>query len=141
MRNLEEEIVGPKLGRSEAAMVVAAAANCAKHEDWLGAEIAAKAALANNRRSFYAWALLGVSLARQKDFRLAAEAFRNALTLKPNSIETWVSLGEAYISLLDYKNAALALKRALELDPNAQHASGRRARAIVGRTLAKLSKN
>jgi len=141
MRQLEEELVGPKLGHNDALAMCAVAASCLQEQDWQGAEIAAKAALANDRALFHGWALLGVSLARQKDFRLAAESFGHALKLRPNNIETWVSLGESYISLLDYKNAALALRRALELDPNAQHASGRRARAIVGRTIAKLSKN
>ena len=43
-------------------------------------------------------------------------------------------------SLLDFIHAAQALKQALLLDPEAKHPAGRRARAIVGRTVSRLKK-
>jgi cytochrome c-type biogenesis protein CcmH/NrfG len=138
-RRLQDEIEGPKISARDAMLVCAGAAACLGEGDFQGAEIAAKAAIAADRESFEAWAILGVSFAKQKYFRLAAECFERALALRPNDVESWVWLGESMISMLDYEGAATALRRALQLDPQATHPAGRRARAVVGRTIRKLS--
>jgi cytochrome c-type biogenesis protein CcmH/NrfG len=140
-RELSKEIAGPRLNERSAFYLTAAAARCYGDKDYRGAELAAKTALASDPYSHPAWMVLGGALAKQKYFRLAAECFEHALRLRPNDVEAWVALGESFVSMLDYKAASVALKRALELDPEAAHPAGRRARAIVGRTIKKLSQS
>lgn len=140
-RQLDKEIAGTKLSRQAVFNMTCVAASALEDKNWRGAELAAKTALANDRHSHPAWMILGAALAKQKYFRLAAECFEHALRLRPNDVEAWVALGESFVSMLDYKSASVALKRALELDPDAAHPAGRRARAIVGRTIKKLSQS
>jgi cytochrome c-type biogenesis protein CcmH/NrfG len=139
-RNLNAEIAGPRLDARDAFFVTCAAARAYQEEDYECAELAAKTALANDRENHAAWMVLGGSLAKQKYFRLAVECFEHALRLRPNDLEAWVSVAESLVSQLDYAGAAVALERALTLDPRAEHPAGRRARAIVGRTINKLSR-
>lgn len=140
MRDLEAEIAGPKLTAHDAFFLTCAAARAYEEDDLRGAELAAKTVLATDRDNHAAWMILGGSVAKQKYFRLAVQCFEHALRLRPNDVDAWVALGESFVSLLDYKGASVALRRALELDPRAEHPAGRRARAIVGRTIHKLSR-
>src|SRR5262249_9322527 len=99
---------------------------------------AAELATACDETLAEAWMLLGAACAKQKKVAEAAAAYDRALALAPDDITTLADAGEAHIQLMNYQKAAAYLQRAMTLDPNAQHASGRRARAVVGRTIALL---
>lgn len=88
-----------------------------------------------------AWLVLGIARAKRLRHADAAPCFLRVLELQPNNIDAWTDLGEVYLALGRYDGAAAALKQAITLDPNALHPSGRRARAVVGRTYALLKKN
>lgn len=107
-------------------------------EDFPAAEAAADLATQCLPDLFEAWALLGAARARQKKIIEAEPAYERAVRLRPNDITTLTDLGEVEIQLMAYEKAADYLRRALELDPEAKHPSGRRARAVIGRTLALL---
>jgi cytochrome c-type biogenesis protein CcmH/NrfG len=148
LKDTPEEIVQKLLGPDGAKRLVGndsdakqleklAAKALLNHQDE-AAEAAALAITAYDPKRARAWIMLGVSRAKMKRFSEAVPCFIHALELDALDVATWVDLGEAYISILDYTQAAKALQQAITLDPNAQHPAGRRARAIVGRTVQKL---
>jgi cytochrome c-type biogenesis protein CcmH/NrfG len=112
----------------------------AKEQDFSGAQAAAEVATQCNPKRFEAWALLGMARAKQKLLAEAAPAYMKALELKPDDVACWAALGEIFIGLSDYERASSALRQALTLDPHSQHPAGRRARAVVGRTISLLKK-
>lgn len=89
---------------------------------------------------FRAWVCLGSAYARAGRNTQAVPCFLRALALSPQNIACWTDLGEAYIALLDYEHGAQALRQAVALDPHAADPAGRRARAVVGRTLSFLTR-
>jgi cytochrome c-type biogenesis protein CcmH/NrfG len=116
------------------------AAHFLKDKRFDAAEGAAEIAASLMPKSFDAWFLLAVARARQEDRAGAAFAYLKALEIVPGHIGCWTDLGEIYVALLEYKKAAAALRQAMLLDPDAQHPSGRRARAVVGKVVTKLKK-
>lgn len=84
--------------------------------------------------------LRAMALARGKEYQSAVQSYLAALNIRPNDLECWTDLGEAYVALGEYQLAAQALKQAMQIDPKAEHPSGRRARAIAGRTTAMLKR-
>jgi len=121
---------GPRLARLAAAFHGA--------QDFPAAEAAAELAAECRPDLFEAWALLGAARAKQKKLAEAEPAYERALSLRPNDITSLTDLGEVQVQLMAYDKAAAHLRKALELDPTATHPSGRRARAVIGRTLALL---
>lgn len=125
---------------SDSGRYLSLAATFLQADDLEGAEAAAELATSCDESSGDAWIALGVARARQKKWELAAEAYEKAAALKPTEVGVWTDLGETYVSMSEFIKAAAALKQACELDPKAEHPAGRRARAVVGRTLAILRK-
>ena len=109
-------------------------------EDFAGAQGAASVAAACDPKRFEAWVLMAIALRKQESWERAAEAFLQALALAPDSLECWTDLGETYLEIPNYAAAAAALHQAVVLDPDSAHPSGRRARALVGRTITLLNK-
>ena len=107
-------------------------------DDMVAAEAAAEAAVALSPEDAAAWVMLGSARARQSKHKPAIAAFERALRITPNDVTCHTSLGELFIELGAYSQAAAALERAMSLDPNAEHPFGRRARALVAKTLQKL---
>ena len=130
------ELLG--LTAEDAARLTRLAAGFHVAEDFPAAETTAELATQCAPNLFEAWALLGAARGRQKKLTEAKVAYERAVALRPNDIVTLTDLGEVEIQLMEYEKAAGYLRRALELDPKATHPSGRRARAVVGRTLALL---
>lgn len=111
-----------------------------KDEDFTSAEASAELATACDPRSHEAWVMLGITRSRLKEYERAFPCYVRALELRPDDIASWCDLGELFTLMMDYDRAAAALRQAMILDPSGDHPSGRRARAIVGRTLAMLKK-
>lgn len=109
-------------------------------EDIEGALAAAEVAVSCDPQSFLAWSALGTAAARAKQFSRAATAFLRAAEQKPEDVSSWTDAGECYLQLADYHAASDCLRQAMENDPEAKHPSGRRARALVGRTIALLKR-
>lgn len=130
----------PEPRTEDATKLVRIAAAFAADQDWEAAEGAAELAAACDPQSFEAWSTLGALRARQKNYERAIPCYVKALELAPNDIQSWTDLGELFTLMMDYEKAAAALRQAMTLDPKAEHPGGRRARAIVGRTLALLKK-
>ncbi len=114
------------------------AAACLQKDELPGCEAAAEAAIALEPAHHPSWVLLATSLAKQNKHERAVACFERAVQLDPKDVASHTSLGELYIELGAYTRAAAALKNAMELDPAAEHPSGRRARALVARTLSTL---
>jgi len=104
----------------------------------VGAEGAAEAAVLLDPNAHDAWVVLGAALAKQNKHEQAVGCFERAIALDPKDVASHTSLGELLIELGAYRRAADTLKIAKELDPTAAHPSGRRARALVGKTLSTL---
>ena len=126
--------------QEDAPRFVQLAAAFVKEADLDAGEGAAELAVATDPTSVDAWLMLGVCRARMKNYERAVPCYVKALELRPDDIAAWCDLGELFTLMMDYDRAAAALRQAMTLDPNADHPSGRRARAIVGRTLALLKK-
>lgn len=109
-------------------------------KDYVSAEAAALAAATLDPGSLMAWAGLGVARARLARHDGAVDAFLKALAIDPKATAVWVDLGEVYLTQGRYAFAAEALRNACELDKTAATPEGRRARALVGRTLSLLRK-
>ncbi|MCC6807692.1 MAG: tetratricopeptide repeat protein [Deltaproteobacteria bacterium] len=108
--------------------------------DFAAAEAAAAAATLVDGRAFYAWVALGIARARLGRDALAVTAFLKALEIDPKAVSVWVDLGEIYLNKGRYELAAEALRNACELDKDGRTPPGRRARALIGRTIALLKK-
>ncbi|MCC6807691.1 MAG: tetratricopeptide repeat protein [Deltaproteobacteria bacterium] len=108
--------------------------------DFGAAQAAAQMATTADPKCFDAWVMLGLAHAKQNKPSRAAPCFVKALELRPDDVACWTDLGECLTMLMDYPRAAAAFRQAMLLDPNADHPSGRRARAVVGRTIALLRK-
>ncbi|MCC6806646.1 MAG: tetratricopeptide repeat protein [Deltaproteobacteria bacterium] len=117
---------------------VALAAKLVKEDELVAAEGAAEAALAIAPAAHDAWVVLGTVHARKKRHERAVVCFEQAIALDPTDVASHVDLGELLLELGAYARASAALDRAMTLDPKAAHPSGRRARAIVAKTLSKL---
>lgn len=128
------------LRASDSTKLAAYAHACAKENDYFAAEGAAQLATIADPQCFEAWVMLGICYAKGNKFARAVPCYVKALELRPNDIACWSDLGELFVSLMDYPKAAATFRKVMELDPNAAHPSGRRARAVVGRTLALLKK-
>ena len=126
--------------KEDAAKFAQLSAAFVNENDLEAAEGAAEFAVAADKASFDAWLMLGVCRARKKNYEPAVPCYVKALELRPDDVAAWCDLGELFTLMMDYDRAAAALRQAMTLDPNADHPSGRRARAIVGRTLAMLKK-
>lgn len=124
----------------EAESFVRLGAQAFAEDEFAGALAAAQLAVKADPNHFAAYALLAASLARLKHLRPAIEAYIQALRLEPTDVSCWTDLGELYVLTMQYEEAAAALRQAMQLDPDAKHASGRRARAIAGRTMALLNR-
>ena len=111
-----------------------------KSGDYAGAERCAFVATTADATSVDAWVLLGAARAKLLNMDDALVAFETAARLRPDDTQRWVDLAECHLAKMSYKNAAAVLRRAMELDPNGEHPAGRRARALVGRTLVNLRK-
>jgi cytochrome c-type biogenesis protein CcmH/NrfG len=116
------------------------AAYYVEKDDLNAAQAAAEAAVACDGANLDALQTLGVVLAKSKEFTRAAVCFERVVAKRPDDIAQWTNLGECYLSASRYTEAANAFRKAMELDPKSEHAAGRRARAIVARTLVKLQK-
>jgi tetratricopeptide (TPR) repeat protein len=132
------ELLG--LRKEDAPRFIALAARFLEQKDADAAQAAAEAAVACDGDSADAIFALGVTLAHNKEFTRAAACFEKVAAARPNDVAVWTNLGECHLSGMRYAAAADAFRRAMELDPNSEHPSGRRARAIVARTLIKLQK-
>jgi Tfp pilus assembly protein PilF len=122
----------------EVRRLVGLAAKLCQGGDFIAAEGAAEAALLMTPTEHDAWVVLGTAHARQGHHERAVRCFEQAIALAPNDVASHTDLGELLLELGAYSRAAAALERAMELDPKAEHPSGRRARAIVAKTLTKL---
>ncbi len=109
-----------------------------KQKAFRAAELAAELAAHLDDKSAVAWRLLGAACAKQNDFARAVPAYLKALALEPNDAPSWCDLGEVYIATGDYQASAAALKQVVTLDPDASTPHGRRARALIGKTLLRL---
>lgn len=117
---------------------VALAAKLLEDGELVAAEGAAEAALALAASTHDAWVVLGTAHARQRKHERAVVCFEQAVAIDPKDVGSYVDLGESLLELGAYARAAAALDKAMSLDPAAEHPSGRRARAIVAKTLSKL---
>ncbi len=129
-----------KLRKEDAPRFVALAAQFIEKKELDAAQAAAEAAVACDGQNPDALGALGVTLAKNKEFGRAAVCFEKVVALRPSDVASWTNLGECQLSAMKYKEAAEAFKQAMELDPKSEHPAGRRARAIVARTLMKLQK-
>jgi cytochrome c-type biogenesis protein CcmH/NrfG len=127
-----------KLSAKDAPRFIKLAAACAKAEDFATAQAAAEVAAQCDPKQFDAWVLVGMTRAKQKCYGDAVDPYVKAIELRPQDVSCWTALGELFIGLNDYQRAAASLKQALLLDPEAKHRSGRRARALIGRAIAKM---
>lgn len=109
-------------------------------KDYAGAEDCAHAATLLEPGSLVAWAALGVARARRNRTDAAAKAFLRALEIDAKAIDVWVDLGELSLTCGRYEYAAEALRNACELDRAGKTPAGRRARALIGRTISLLRK-
>ncbi len=107
-------------------------------ERFHAAEIAAELAVHLDHTLAAGWHLFGAAHARQENFEAAANAYRQVVGLTPKNVSAWCDLGEALIESGDMAAAGDALKQAMQLDAEAKTPHGRRARALVARTLAQL---
>lgn len=130
-----------KLRVEDAPRFVALAAQYLEKDEVESAQSAAEAAVACDPNSMDAMASLGVTLAKNKEFSRAVVCFERVVQQRPSDIAQWTNLGECYLATLKYSEAATAFRHAMELDPASEHPQGRRARAIVARTLMKLQKD
>jgi tetratricopeptide (TPR) repeat protein len=118
--------------------LIALAAGSAVHGDLAAAEGAAEAAIALRPDSHAAWATLAITLAKMNKHERAVSAFERAIALDPKDLASLTSLGELLIELGSYKRAGTYLDRACALDPKAEQPMGRRARALIAKTLSAL---
>jgi cytochrome c-type biogenesis protein CcmH/NrfG len=109
-----------------------------KEKDYEGVAAAAEAATQRDPKSFEAWSLLGMARAKLKLYETAIPPYLKAAELRPDEVTTFTALGELMLGIADFGRSAQALRRACELDPKAETPAGRRARALIGRTIAKL---
>ncbi len=130
----------PRLQRIDGARFAKLAALHLVEQDFDSAEVAALLATGANPALFDAWLALGVARAKRGEHALAVPAYLKALALDPKDVGAWTDLGEVYLALMRYDEAAAAFRQSITLDPKAQHRAGRRARAVVARTLSKLRK-
>jgi Flp pilus assembly protein TadD len=107
--------------------------------DFSGAQAAARLALEREPNRFEPWSLFACSAASRRHYVAAAGAFLEALKRKPDDVGCWTNLGEVYLALMQIEEAS-ALRQAMELDPQALHPAGKRARAIVAKTIARTKK-
>jgi cytochrome c-type biogenesis protein CcmH/NrfG len=114
------------------------AAGFVKANDWEGALAASEVVTRGDPTHFAGWVMRGMAQAKLKLYQEAVTSYRAALGVRPDDVSSWAALGELYIGLNDFKQAAEMLQKACELDPKGTHASGRRARALIGRTIALL---
>lgn len=108
------------------------------HGDLVAAMGAAEAAVALAPKQPTGWAALGVVLAKQDRHERAVACFEAAVALDPKDVASFTCMGELLIELGAYTQACSALENACRLDPKAQHPMGRRARALIAKTLATL---
>jgi tetratricopeptide (TPR) repeat protein len=108
--------------------------------DFARAAIAATHATEQDGNVADAWLVRGIAAAKLLRHSDAAPCFIRAIELRPNDLDAWTDLGEVYLALGRYDAAAAAFKHVMERDPKALHPSGRRARAVTGRTYALLKK-
>jgi Tfp pilus assembly protein PilF len=120
--------------------LVALAAALLERDDRAAAEGAANAALAVDPKQRDAWIVLGTALAKQNRHERALVCFEQVLALEPNDLASHVAMGELYLDLGAYNQAASSLEKAMSLDPEGKNPAGRRARAIVSKTLSRLKK-
>jgi Tfp pilus assembly protein PilF len=120
--------------------LVALAAALLERDDLAAAEGAANAALAVDPKQRDAWIVLGTALAKQNRHERALVCFEQVLALEPNDLASHVAMGELYLDLGAYNQAASSLEKAMSLDPEGKNPAGRRARAIVSKTLSRLKK-
>ncbi len=130
----------PQLVKADAPRFVQMASALVQSEDLEAAEGAAELATIADPQHADAWLTLGIVRARRNEYTRAIPDYIRALELRPDDVSSWCDLGELYTLMGDYQKAAAALRQAMVLDPNADHPAGRRARAIVGRSLARLAK-
>jgi tetratricopeptide (TPR) repeat protein len=120
------------------AVLTAKAHYLREHDHLAAARAYASAAVDLAPTVFDGWLALGLVAAKQRDYASAVAAYVRALEIAPNDIACWTDLGELLLALLDLPGAARALSRAIALDKDATHPHGRRARALVARTLKQL---
>lgn len=128
------------LTAADAPRFIALSARFVAEGDLEAATAAAQAAVACDGESIDAVHAYGVALARTKEFSRAAVCFQKVLDKRPDDVAEWTNLGECFLSALRYPEAADAFRKAMELDPQSEHPAGRRARAIVAKTLMRLQK-
>jgi cytochrome c-type biogenesis protein CcmH/NrfG len=128
------------LPREDGARLLKLAALQLREKDYASAEAAALLVTAADPTSADAWLIVGVARAKRDEHARALPAYLRALELRPSDISAWTDLGEVYLTLLRNEEAAAAFRQAIRLDPEALHPAGRRARAVVGRTLSELKR-
>ena len=114
------------------------AAGSVVHGDLTAAEGAAEAAIALRPDSHDAWTALAITLAKMNKHERAVTAFERAIALDPKDLASLTGIGELLIELGAYKRAGTYLDQACLLDPKAEQPMGRRARALIAKTLAAL---
>lgn len=129
-----------RFGPQDAERFIRLAMQLLRDEDLVGAVACAEVATMCDPQHFAAWLALGTANARAKRFRQGAAAFLRAAEQRPDDVVAWTDAGECYVQLRDYEAAAQCLRQAMENDPQAKHPAGRRARALVGRTIALLKR-
>lgn len=84
--------------------------------------------------------LAGAMFARMKMHAQALPFYLRLQKIDPKRVRTWVDSAEVRISLGQYSDAAADLGKALDLDPGTTTPAGRRASALIAKTLMAVGK-
>lgn len=99
--------------------------------DWVAAESAYRACLAQDPASAEALSNLGLVLAKQERYPAAVSAYLHALRLKPNLTRVRLNLGLAYYKSGDRQSAIAQFQRYLRADPENRQARQLLATALL----------